>query len=113
MALTEAALAHWHKDMKLLMTFCLKYREVILEMQEEVEEFGFEKDDIVERYESLLADLATLEEERYTPLKNDPLDQYFAAYCNAAGYDLGIERVDDGLEGQYKIAGKKYQFQLK
>ena len=37
--LTEAALAHWHQDMKLLMSFCLKYREVIQEMQEEVEEF--------------------------------------------------------------------------
>lgn len=65
-------------------------------MLEEVEEFGFEKEEIVERYEHLLSDISALEETRYVPVKDDPLDQYIADYCNAAGYNLGIERVEEG-----------------
>ena len=60
-------------------------------------------------YSELENEISSIQKEFYKPLKEDDIDQYVGHYCNAAGVDLGIERISKGI---YKIGTKKVHFML-
>lgn len=98
-SLTEAQLQKVQTPAEIvgLVSFVIDYKLPVLQLQTELSKLERTKFAIVRKYAELEKSIDNLQRVRYRPYKFDDVDKYVAAYFNASGADLGIERIDAGI----------------
>lgn len=62
---------------------------------------------MLRRFEEFEPKITNLEIVRYNAQNYDDIDKHIGIYCNLAGFDLGVERLDKGI---YQIGQTKAVF---
>lgn len=91
--------------MVMLFSFAMKYRERVLKLKADIQKFQKSKLAIHEKFTDIEDAIPTLDIVWYKPRIQEEIDVYMADYCNSAGKDLGVKRVQPGT---YNIAGSNY-----